>query len=350
MHSRLQKVKELVQDRGGDDDDDDERAREDEEDQCVECSIKIGFSIFSDGTGFRQLLDDSPTIYRTSDPLLSKVDAANFFQDTFFNWGYQNSAIWGSGDNLALLLDRNSGSGIQTKNQFLFGSIEMQIKLVSGNSAKVKELVCAGTVTAYYMSSTGDQHDEIDFEFLGNVSGQPYTIHTNVFVNGVGQREQQFYPWFDPTADFHNYTIHWNPSQIVWFVDGIPIRVYRNYEKIGIPYPKSRAMKVYSSLWNADNWATRGGLVKIDWSSAPFIARYRELKLRACYWYGQGSTQYCSWNTPKNWWASPQYSKLGYAQLGQLEWVRNNYMIYDYCKDVYRFHGKMPLECFQPLL
>jgi len=29
-------------------------------------------------------------------------------------------------------------------------------------------------------------------------------------------------------------------------------------------------MRIYSSLWNADDWATRGGLVKTDWSQAPF--------------------------------------------------------------------------------
>ncbi|KAK8914390.1 putative xyloglucan endotransglucosylase/hydrolase protein 26 [Platanthera zijinensis] len=267
---------------------------------------------------------------------------ANFYNDTFCNWGYQNSAVWGDGDNLALVLDRESGSGIQTKNKFLFGSIEMQIKLVSGNSA--------GTVTAYYMSSTGDAHDEIDFEFLGNVSGQPYTIHTNVFVGGIGNREQQFYPWFDPTSDFHNYTIHWNPSLIAWFVDGIPIRVFRNYESIGLPYPNSQAMTAYSSLWNADNWATRGGLVKIDWSCAPFVARYRGMNLRACNWYGPESTQYCWMNTPANWWSSPENSRLSYAQIGQMEWVQNNYMIYDYCKDVYRFHGEIPAECYQQQL
>ncbi|XP_057468189.1 probable xyloglucan endotransglucosylase/hydrolase protein 26 [Actinidia eriantha] len=106
----------------------------------------------------------------------------------------------------------SKGSGVLSRRAFLFGSIEMQIKFTPGNST--------GTVTAHYANPT--TLDEIDFEFLGNVSGHPYIIHTNIYAQGNGNREQQFYPWFDPTADFHNSTIHWNPTGVVWYVDSLP--------------------------------------------------------------------------------------------------------------------------------
>ncbi|GKV47052.1 hypothetical protein SLEP1_g53991 [Rubroshorea leprosula] len=154
-----------------------------------------------------------------------------------------------------------------SKHEYLFGKIDLQLKLIAGNSA--------GTVSAYHLSSKGSTWDEMDVKLLGNLSGDPYILHTNAYSQGRGNREQQFYPWFDPTANFHSYAILWNPQNIIFYVDGTLIREFKNLECIGVPFPKSQPTRVYSSLWDADNWATRGGLVKGYWSQAPFTASHR---------------------------------------------------------------------------
>ncbi|CAH2042899.1 unnamed protein product [Thlaspi arvense] len=52
-------------------------------------------------------------------------------------------------------------------------------------------------------------------------------------------------------------------------------------------------MGMYSSLWNADDWTTQGGLVKTDWSKAPFTAYCINFKGDACV----GTSSSCSFKT-----------------------------------------------------
>ncbi|KAL5539333.1 hypothetical protein UlMin_045307 [Ulmus minor] len=253
--------------------------------------------------------------------------SGNFNQHFDVTWGDGRGKILNNGQALTLSLDKPSGSGFQSKNQYHFGKIDMQIKLVPGNSA--------GTVTAYYLRSEGSSWDEIDYEFLGNLSGDPYTLHTNVFSQGKGNREQQFHLWFDPTSDFHTYSILWNAKHIVFYVDGTPLREFKNMESIGVPYPKSQPMRIYSSLWNADDWATRGGLIKTDWSQAPFTASYRNFNAdNACV----STASPCKSNSLVS-------QELDSTAQQRLKWVQKNYMIYSYCTDTKRFPQGLPKEC-----
>ncbi|KAI8017171.1 putative xyloglucan endotransglucosylase/hydrolase protein 23 [Camellia lanceoleosa] len=249
------------------------------------------------------------------------VSASNFYQDFDITWGDGRAKILNNGELLTLSLDKPSGSGFQSKNEYLFGKIDMQLKLVAGNSA--------GNLSLLY------------FEFLGNLSGDPYILHTNVFSQGKGNREQQFYLWFDPTADFHTYSVLWNPQRIIFSVDGTPIREFKNAESVGVPYPKNQPMRIYSGLWNADDWATRGGLVKTDWTQAPFTASYRNFNANACIW-SSGSSSCSSSSSNSNAWFSEQ---LDSTNQERLKWVQKNYMIYNYCSDVKRFPQGLPPEC-----
>ncbi|KAL0403680.1 UNVERIFIED_CONTAM: Xyloglucan endotransglucosylase/hydrolase 2 [Sesamum radiatum] len=188
------------------------------------------------------------------------------------------------------------------------------------------------------LSSQGPLHDEIDYEFLGNVSGEPYILHTNVYSRGKGGREQQFYLWFDPTKNFHTYSIIWNPQHIVFLVDNTPIRVFKNAESVGVPFPKNQAMRIYSTLWNADDWATRGGLVKTDWSKAPFTAYYRNFNAQTC-------TGSCTSTTSRFSGGEWQRQELDAYSRRRLRWVQKNFMIYNYCTDHKRFPQGFPAEC-----
>ncbi|CAF1706032.1 hypothetical protein HID58_054463 [Brassica napus] len=248
-------------------------------------------------------------------------------------WAFDHQKQLNGGSELQLILDKYTGTGFQSKGSYLFGHFSMHIKLPAGDTA--------GVVTAFYLSSTNNEHDEIDFEFLGNRTGQPVILQTNVFTGGKGNREQRIYLWFDPSKAYHTYSVLWNLYQIVFFVDNIPIRVFKNAKDLGVRFPFNQPMKLYSSLWNADDWATRGGLEKTNWANAPFIASYRGFHIDGC--QASVEAKYCA-TQGRMWWDQNEFRDLDAEQYRRLKWVRMKWTIYNYCTDRTRF-PVMPAEC-----
>ncbi|KAL0299242.1 UNVERIFIED_CONTAM: Xyloglucan endotransglucosylase/hydrolase protein 9 [Sesamum radiatum] len=261
------------------------------------------------------------------------VHAADF--DDLFQASWAPDHIVVQGAQIALSLDSSTGCGFESKNKYLFGKASAQLKLVEGDSA--------GTVTAFYMASEGPNRDELDFEFLGNVSGEPYVVQTNLYINGTGNREQRHYLWFDPPR----ISIPTPSSGTNEQSYDIPIREFPNKEKKGVAYPRSQAMGVHGSLWNADDWATQGGRVTTNWSHSPFVVEFQSFEIDACQLSPDGADDpvvKCG-KSGQFWWDKPVVKEVNKQRKRQLKWIRDNFLIYDYCQDVARFTEGMLREC-----
>ncbi|KAK1398355.1 Xyloglucan endotransglucosylase/hydrolase [Heracleum sosnowskyi] len=263
----------------------------------------------------------------------SRIRSIGFNQGFRSRWGSQHQSL--DQNSLTIWLDRSSGSGFKSINSYKSGYFGVAMKLQPGYTA--------GVITCFYLSNNeaypGD-HDEIDLEFLGTTPGKPYTLQTNVWMKGSGDgstvtgREMKFRLWFDPTKDFHNYAILWNPSEIIFFVDDVPIRTYARKSDETFPL---KPMWAYGSIWDASSWATEGGKYKADYRYEPFVGKYNNFKIAGC---GVSAPASCR---PAS--ASPaRTGGLSQQQYAAMAWVQNNYKVYDYCRDSSRDHKHTP-EC-----
>nr|GMD12544.1 xyloglucan endotransglucosylase/hydrolase protein 31-like [Ipomoea batatas] len=259
-----------------------------------------------------------------------------------FNQGFKN--LWGPEHQslvqgtLSIRLDKaHGGSGFKSLKSYASGYIGASMKLHPGYTA--------GVVTCLYLSNTEQHpkdHDEIDIEFLGTTPGKPYTLSTNVYMKGTGDgqntlgREVGFNLWFDPTKDFHHYAILWNPSEIIFFVDDVPIRHYP--KKSAATFPE-RAMYVYGSIWDGSSWATEKGKYKADYKYEPFIGQYKDFKVSGC--AEKASAGGACRPIPSSPTGSTGLSK---QQIAAMAWVHKSHKAYDYCQNPSRDRAKTP-EC-----
>ncbi|KAK6117461.1 hypothetical protein DH2020_048788 [Rehmannia glutinosa] len=247
-----------------------------------------------------------------------QANAADNNFNTYYSylWGSDHFSVDPQGTEVQLKLDTWIGAGFRSKLEYGSGLFHIRIKIPDKKTG--------GVLTNFYLTSAPDNqapgnHFELDFEFPGTNG----SMITNVFDNDSGHREQKFQLWFDPSKDFHTYEILWNPHQIVFFVDNIPIRVFKNNMAQGITYP-SRPMHIEASIWNAEAWAG-----PVDWAQAPFIAHYQDFGFNACPAKGSDISQ-CG--SDKYFWNRPNYRKLSAKDKQQMDYYRKKYISYDYCR------------------
>lgn len=261
----------------------------------------------------------------------------SYFKTMAFDEGFSNS--WSPGHqnishdrkSVTLRIDRYSGGGFKSKEVYKYGFFNAALKLQAGYTA--------GIVTTFYLTNSDvypHRHDELDLEFLGTIPGEPYTVNTNIYGDGSGDgREQRFHLWFDPTKGFHNYSILWTPYHSMFFVDSIPIRQFRRLKSLKAVYPL-KPMSIYGTMWDGSDWATDGGKYRANYSYEPFLSTYTDFIISGC----RAEQRDCN----------PGYldrlipPTLSKAQKRALNFVRSNYMTYDYCQDVSRYPKGLP-EC-----
>uniref|UniRef100_J3LLT6 GH16 domain-containing protein n=2 Tax=Oryza brachyantha TaxID=4533 RepID=J3LLT6_ORYBR len=249
-------------------------------------------------------------------PPAAAAAAALSFEEGYTQlFGDSNLMLHGGGKRVHIALDERTGAGFASRGAYHHGFFSASIKLPADYAA--------GVVVAFYMSN-GDvyerTHDELDFEFLGNVRGREWRVQTNVYGNGstAAGREERYGLWFDPTQDFHRYAILWSHDRITFYVDETPIREVVRTTSMGAQFP-SKPMSLYATIWDGSSWATSGGRYKVNYKYAPYVAEFTDLGLHGCPAAADGSP------------AQPCEATMPPGQRSAMERFRARYMTYGYC-------------------
>uniref|UniRef100_A0A0D9VBP8 Xyloglucan endotransglucosylase/hydrolase n=1 Tax=Leersia perrieri TaxID=77586 RepID=A0A0D9VBP8_9ORYZ len=262
-------------------------------------------------------------------------------------FGFDNILRSADDRTVSLLLDRSTGSGFISSSMYQHGFFSASIKLPSDYTA--------GVVVAFYTSNADvfeKRHDELDFEFLGNIRGKPWRVQTNLYGNGSvhrGREERYLLP-FDPTTEFHRYSILYTRSTVIFFVDDVPIREIRRNPAIsaiaaGADFP-SKPMSLYATVWDASNWATSGGRYRVNYRYGPFVASFTDLSLVGCrvdpvQMLGDFSGE-CAAAEERL--VASDLAVMTVEKQQAMRRFREQNMVYSYCYDVVRYPVRLP-EC-----
>lgn len=157
-------------------------------------------SIHHGGKGFwlldKQFKGDEMTKWQTSDKPLGRT----LFQS-------QNVSL--SSGRLTLNIPENTlnGAEIWTRERLSYGIYSARLKLPNA----------PGSITGFFLYEPPDYAHEIDIELYNQPNSQ---LMLTTYANGSRQNAVQRPLAFDPTADFHEYLIDYQPNGLSFYVDG----------------------------------------------------------------------------------------------------------------------------------
>lgn len=142
----------------------------------------------------------------------------------------------------------------------MFGKVDFTFKSAPGT----------GMVSSAILIS--DDLDEIDWELLGADSSQAQSNYFSKGVTGAYNRGG-FSSIPTSQSDFNTYSIDWNAEQIVWSINGDPVRTL-TYANSGGQYPQT-PMQVKVGAWAGGDSSNAQGTIAwaggaIDYSAGPY--------------------------------------------------------------------------------
>ncbi|KAM0350986.1 hypothetical protein ACHAPU_002764 [Fusarium lateritium] len=159
---------------------------------------------------------------------------------------------------------------IQSKWYMFFGRLEVHMKAAPGT----------GIVSSIVLLS--DVLDEVDWEFLG---GNDAEVQTNYYGKASTDNTQSLtFPAPNNQAEFHNYTVHWTPESIEWYINDVAVRTLKYSEADGGQTFPQTPMRVKLGIWaggdpdNAEGtiqWA--GG--ETDYDGVPYTMTVQKIKI-----------------------------------------------------------------------
>ena len=135
----------------------------------------------------------------------------------------------------------------------MFGHIKVRMRAAPGR----------GIVSSLVLQS--DTLDEIDFEWLG---ADPTEVQSNYFGKGdtSSYTRGAFHQTPENQQNFVDYDIDWTPEQIVWSINGEPVRVLTPETAEANKYPQT-PMQVKFGAWSGGDPANPEGT--INWAKGP---------------------------------------------------------------------------------